>query len=183
MDDLKVILGNGVVWEVSHVERDDSLGIGFHGCRDYMPITGVRELDRLDQRFVPRDDAVGNGFAHQLAHADEAIFLEIGPTGPQGMKTLVEDVLCPSNADRAPNGEPDQQVSRGSGVEDVGIDDNGVCHELLVSQFVFLSHLCELSGSHATGFVPLLPVTRQLGEVDPSVSTNLLEGDLALFEQ
>ncbi len=98
-----------------------------------MAIAGVRKLDCLDQRLVARDDAVGHGFAHQLAHADESIFLEIGTVAPKGMKALIEDVLRPPHANQTPQGKADQQVPRGRVVEDVGIDDDGVCHELLVS--------------------------------------------------
>lgn len=183
MDDLEVVLANRLVWKVPRVERNYRLGIGFHGCRDYVPIVDVGKLDRLDQRFVPRDDAIRNGIAHQLAHADKSILSEVRPVAPQCMKALVQDVLRPPDADQAANGEADQQITRGGVVEDVGIDDNGVCHELLVSQFVFLSHLCELSGSRTTSFVPLLLVARQLGEIDPSVSTYLVKRDLALLEQ
>ena len=80
MDDLEVVLADRLAWEVSGIVRDYRLCIGFHGCRDYMPIAPIRNFERVYQRFVARDQA-GCAVKHENIRPGCARSIGLNPNG------------------------------------------------------------------------------------------------------
>ncbi len=89
---------------------------------EHVPVVGVGQVDRVDERLVAGDQAVADCLVHQLAGAGQLLRGEIGTVREEVVEDLVEDLVGPLRL-----GDADQQVSERARVEHVGVvqDDEG----------------------------------------------------------
>ena len=66
---LDVVRSERVRGEIFEIEGDDDTGLRTNGCGQDVAIVCVRELQLLDQAFVPCDQTIGHGSIHEIACA------------------------------------------------------------------------------------------------------------------
>lgn len=96
--------------EVLQVAGNDDLGTGLDGRRQHVPVGWIRELESLDEGFVPGDQAVPDGSVYQLPKAIELFRGDVRPVPAQGPEHLVEDLIGPLGLHQAGLADADQQV-------------------------------------------------------------------------
>lgn len=94
---------------------------------EHVPVVGVEQVDRLDERLVPGDQAVADGLVHQRAGTGQPLRVEVGPVRGQVAEDFVEDPVGPLGLHEPGLGDADQQVPERARVEHVGVvqDDEG----------------------------------------------------------
>lgn len=94
---------------------------------EHVPVVGVGQVDRVDERLVAGDQAVADCLVHQLAGAGQLLRGEIGTVREEVVEDLVEDLVGPLRLDESGLGDADEQVSERARVEHVGVvqDDEG----------------------------------------------------------
>lgn len=60
------------------VYRDDHLGTGTDRCGQYVPVIGVGQLERVDERLVVGDQAIPDGANHQRSRTCQALGIQVG---------------------------------------------------------------------------------------------------------
>ncbi|GAB2654923.1 hypothetical protein GCM10027271_11690 [Saccharopolyspora gloriosae] len=94
----------------------------------YVPVVGVGQGNRFDQRLVTCDQAVPDGSEHQLARALELARIEFRTIAPQVAERLVQDLIGPLGLHQSCLSQPDQQVAQCARVQHVGVVDDDERH-------------------------------------------------------
>lgn len=107
--------------EVWKVGRYDRLRSGPDGCRDNVTIVWVGKLHCLDQWLVTRHQAVAHRRVHEGSRSVELSRRKIRSVDTQVAEHLVQDLVSPFRLHKTRLGDPDEQVTQGAGVQDIGV--------------------------------------------------------------
>lgn len=115
--------------EVAQVVRHDDVGPGPKRGGEHVSVALVRQRQALDQRLVPRDEAVPNILVHEVAAPLEQGSVQVGPAPVQRLDPLVVDLVRPAGSEEIGQGQPHQQVGEGHRVEHAGVEEGRErCH-------------------------------------------------------
>jgi len=114
--------------EVVQVEGDDRRCPGPDRCGENVAIPGIRQRHARDDRFISRDEAIGDRLAHQFARARQPVRRDVRVVGAHITEYLVEDLLCPAGVHQPGLGDLNEHMPQCRRIQDVGVIDDREAH-------------------------------------------------------
>lgn len=109
-------------WEISGVVRNDHPGLGPNRCRKDVPVVWIWEIQRVDEFFETRYQAVRNRSIHQVTGSLKTFPGEIQPLRQQRPDPLIVNPVRPTSSKEIGQSQTKQQVPERSRVEHTGVE-------------------------------------------------------------
>lgn len=106
--------------EVPHVLRDNQVCPSGNGRGKNVPVTRVRQLQRLDQRLVAGHERVHDMRIHKRPRPCE-LHMQFRPCRGDGARPFLMDCRRPSRSKKLCRGSPHQQIAQWRRVKDTRI--------------------------------------------------------------
>ena len=114
--------GQGGLGEVLEILGDDHVAAARDGGGEDMAVIGVGQGEGGDQRFIAGDKRVAGMAVHEVPGALERGAVAVRLPAQERLDPLPVDVGAPSGLEEVGYGELQKQVSHGSGIEDIGVE-------------------------------------------------------------
>ena len=169
--------------EIFQVESHDHVRPALDGCREHMPVIGVREHEPGKERFIPSNQRVRDGPIHEVPGAIEGGGTQVRALREKVAGPLFMDRVRPSRAEQTRAGKLQKKIPQWCGIEHAGIVDGRDPGHASIAH----PQLLRLQGQFIERFVPVghraFPVFDDILEKHPAVLAHLAEADLPELEQ
>lgn len=165
---------------MTHIRRNDNVRARSNSRGEHVAITGIRENEVVDQRFVAADQRFAHRLGHQLAGAGEPLGGKVRTIRVEVAKDLIEDLFAPPRSHDPGLCESDEQIAQRARVEDIRVVDRDPDHWSGESEFASLRGQL-VGGCLSRGIVATL-VVDECRRCDPTVTADLAVRQIARFE-
>lgn len=180
---LNVVLSERFSRKIFQIEGDDNAGLRTNCRGEDVAIVCVRELQLLDQAFVPCDQTVGYGSIHKIACAMELLFREVRSIPEGRPNPFLVNLRGPLRAKQSGQRESYQQISQRGRIQHACVVNRNEVSQASITHVEFLS----LAGEFVRQLFALLhgvfAIRKEIFEKNSSMRADLPIRNLVLLKQ
>lgn len=179
---LHAVRGESFRRKMLEVCRDDNVGAAHDGSRENVPVSWIRQDNRLDEWLVSADKCVRNRLIHERSRAGKSLGCCLRIVLEDIGDPFLVDVVAPSCPIDVGVRSLDEEIANGCRIEHAGVEERSETRHL-IPHVEFLTDLGELFlglFSRGGGF---LTIGEKILQPHAAMRADLAMGDLSLVEQ